>query len=285
MWQVLKKIHFHPLLWLVVGISILTGYFIDLVIVLSILVVHELGHGVMAHVLSWRVKRISLLPFGGVAEMDEYGNRSMKEELFVVLAGPFQHIWMMFFGWIFFVMGWIPPYYYEAFMMYNVMILVFNLLPIWPLDGGRLVNITLHSFFPYIEANKWSILTSLGLLICLNLSVMFMFPFHFHLWVVLSFLYVSLWREWKQRKYAHMKFLLERYYGKKTKVTKLKPMKVQSEELVLTVLERFYKGYKHPVIVIEDGREAGKLDENELLFAFFADKRTMAKAKDLLYLY
>ncbi len=82
-----------------------------------------------------------------------------------------------------------------------------------------------------------------------------------------------------------MKFLLERYYGKKTSVSRLRPMKVQSDEPLLHVLQRFYKGYKHPVIVMENGREAGELDENELLHAFFTDKRTMAKTKDLLYLY
>ena len=48
----------------------------------------------MASYYSWRIPRIMLLPFGGMAEVDEHGNRPLKEEAFVILAGPIQHLWL-----------------------------------------------------------------------------------------------------------------------------------------------------------------------------------------------
>ena len=77
------------------ALAILTAHFIELSIFLFIVFIHELGHALAASFFSWRIKRISLLPFGGVAEMDEHGNRPLKEEAIVTLAGPLQHVWMM----------------------------------------------------------------------------------------------------------------------------------------------------------------------------------------------
>ncbi len=80
--------------WVVALIAIMTAQFQTLLLLFWIVLWHELGHVVAAHMFSWRVKRILLLPFGGVAEMDEHGNRPFHEELIVTLAGPFQHIFI-----------------------------------------------------------------------------------------------------------------------------------------------------------------------------------------------
>ena len=65
----------------------------------------------------------------------------------------------------------------------------------------------------------------------------------------------------------------------------LKPIKVDQNEQIIEVLERFQRGCKHPVIVLKDGRESGALDENEILHAYFSDKLTSASIGELLYSY
>lgn len=82
-----------------------------------------------------------------------------------------------------------------------------------------------------------------------------------------------------------MRFLLERYYGKSGDVRDLKPLKINGEETIYSALEKFHRGFKHPLIVYIDGQEAGKLDENEVLHAYFTEKMTTAKFRDILYLY
>jgi stage IV sporulation protein FB len=281
----IKKLYIHPLLWLVMAIGIATAHFLELIMLLLIITVHELGHGVMAHYFSWRVKRIALLPFGGVAEMDEHGNRSLREEFWVIASGPLQHVWLLGAGWLLLQGSVISEDLFTLFLHLNLMVLLFNLLPIWPLDGGKLVSLLLSLKFNYLKAYEMTLISSFSLLILFHVSILMIAPFHLNLWIVLSFLYFSLWMDWKQRRYNFMKFLLERYYGNSHQFADLRPLPIEGEETLLTVVERFQRGVKHPLVVLEKGTEVGKLDEYELLHAFFAEKMTDAKTKDLLYLY
>lgn len=82
-----------------------------------------------------------------------------------------------------------------------------------------------------------------------------------------------------------MRFLLERYYGNRRGIHQLKPITVSSDTVLSTVLMQFQRGVKHPIIVMENGEEKGKLDENEVLHAYFSEKQTTVKIGDLLYYY
>ncbi|XXM73579.1 M50 family metallopeptidase [Lysinibacillus sphaericus] len=280
-----KKLYIHPLLWLVMAIGIATAHFLELIMLLLIITVHELGHGVTALHYSWRVKRIALLPFGGVAEMDEHGNRSLREEFWVIASGPLQHVWLVGAGWLLMKGSIISGDLFMLFFQLNLMVLLFNLLPIWPLDGGKLISLLLSLKFNYLKAYEMTLISSFSLLILFHLSILVIAPLHLNLWIVLSFLYFSLWMDWKQRRYNFMKFLLERYYGNSHQFADLRPLPIEGEDTLLTVVERFQRGVKHPLVVLDKGTEVGKLDEYELLHAFFAEKMTHAKTKDLLYLY
>lgn len=71
--------------------------------------------------------------------MEEHGNRPLKEEFAVILAGPLQHVWLQAAAWLFFMSGFASEQTFEMFTFYNLSILFINLLPIWPLDGGKFV--------------------------------------------------------------------------------------------------------------------------------------------------
>ncbi|RLQ98065.1 M50 family metallopeptidase [Falsibacillus albus] len=284
MMSLFKKIRIHPLFWVIAAIAVMTAHFMELFILVLIIMVHEMGHGVMAHFFSWRIKKIVLLPFGGVAEMDEHGNRPLKEEWLVILAGPIQHIWMALLMYFLNNEGAVSESSFALFMNFNMMVLLFNLMPIWPLDGGKLLLLFFSTFQPFSAAFNRVLIISLIIMILLHGSVMFIFPFQLNLWIVMTYLYFSLWKEWKHKRFVFMRFLLERYYGKKTAFRKLKPLIVDGEEFLSHVLERFQRGAKHPIIVHKDGVEIGKLDENEVLHAYFAEKKVSIKIKDLMYI-
>ncbi|MCI4139798.1 stage IV sporulation protein FB, partial [Bacillus vallismortis] len=80
-----------------------------------------------------------LLPFGGTVEVEEHGNRPLKEEFAVIIAGPLQHIWLQLAAWTLAECSVIHQHTFELFTFYNLSILFVKLLPIWPLDGGKLL--------------------------------------------------------------------------------------------------------------------------------------------------
>ncbi|MFC0474289.1 M50 family metallopeptidase [Robertmurraya beringensis] len=283
--ELFSKIYIHPLLWVVVALSVVTGHFYELLLLLIIIFTHELGHGVAASYFSWRIKKITLLPFGGVAEMDEHGNRPLREEAIVVLSGPVQHIWLVAVAYLLHQVGFVNDHLFSMFLQYNLMIFLFNLLPIWPLDGGKFVFLWLSIKKPFPKAFKQTLLLSFIALGLFSAVILVTEPLNLNVWIIISFLLFSLYYEWKQRRYVFVRFLLERYYGKKDTFGTLIPLNVEEDELVIHVLERFQRGCKHPIIIKNDAQEKRLLDENEVLHAYFADKLLMARMKDLLYQY
>jgi stage IV sporulation protein FB len=283
--DLLRKIQIHPLLWMVIALAVATAHFIELMMVLLIIFVHEIGHGAAASFFSWRIKKIALLPFGGVAEMDEHGNRPLKEELIVVAAGPLQHVWMISLAYILFMAGIFPEKWYSLFIEYNLMVLIFNLLPIWPLDGGKLVFILFSMNSSFQVAHLRTIYMSISVLAIFSVIVLMIAPLTLNVWVIIGFLAFSLYFEWKQRRFIFMRFLMERHYGKQAAFRQLKPINVAENDMIGHVLEKFQRGCKHPIIVKKINGKEMMMDENELLHAFFSEKLMSAKIGDLLYTY
>jgi stage IV sporulation protein FB len=281
----IQKIYIHPLLWIVILFAVATAHFMELCLLLLIIFVHEMGHAVAASFFSWRIKRISFLPFGGVAEIDEHGNRPLREEAIVTLAGPIQHLWLIGGGVLLSELNIISPELLEIFIKYNLMVLIFNLLPIWPLDGGKIVFLLFSLKHSFPNAHRQTLLVSIGSLIVFVVAAVTISPFNLNVWIVITFLIISLYTEWKQQPFVFMRFLLERYYGKKETFHTLKSIEVDEEEYILDVLGEFQRGVKHLIVVHNEGKETGTLDENELLHAYFAEKQVNAKISDLLFLY
>lgn len=215
MTDLLRKIKIHPLLWIVLSIGGMTGFFKEILMLLLIVSVHELGHILMARRFNWRIRKIMLMPFGGIAEMDEYGNRPAKEEILVAVSGPLQHLWMI--GLSFLLLG--SAFWTEAdhqlFLFHNIAILLFNLLPVLPLDGGKLLFSLQSYVLPFHKAYQSTFILSFVCLTALSFLSLFMLPFHLNLIMVTTFLWVHQYLEWKQRHYHFLRFLLERKHIKR----------------------------------------------------------------------
>src|SRR5699024_6932825 len=95
--RILPPIHIHPILIIFIIISFVTGTFLQLFIILSIVLFHELGHYGAGKFFKWRIKGIMLWIFGGVMDTDEHGNRPFHEDIIVTVAGPLQHLYIYFY--------------------------------------------------------------------------------------------------------------------------------------------------------------------------------------------
>ncbi len=279
------RIHIHPLFWIVFAIGIVTASFKQLLMLFVIVLVHELGHAMAAQFFSWRIRKILLLPFGGVAEVDEHGNRPFHEDFIVIVSGPLQHIWMMGLSYVLMMTSIISPATHELFIYHNLLILGFNLLPIWPLDGGKLLFLVLSQRMAFLEAYKKALLISACLLAVVSLIAATFYLQQLHLWIIMLFLLHSLYTDWKHRQYVYMRFLLERYNGKEREIKNLKPLTVTHEEKIHHILQRFQRGYKHVIIIQNDHREQQQVDENEVLHAYFAEKRMDSPIDELVSFY
>lgn len=188
----------------------MTGYFREVIMVFVIVLIHEMGHACAAAYFKWNIKKIELLPFGGVVEMNETANRPIKEELIVILSGPIQHIWLIGLSFLLLPTSFWTINDHEIFIWHNLVIFCFNLLPIWPLDGGRLIFLGCSYLWPYKQAYLRSLQISFGCLMTITFIAKWITPFHLNLWVVIIFLFISNFIQWKQRHFAMIRFLLHR---------------------------------------------------------------------------
>ncbi|MCP6682032.1 M50 family metallopeptidase [Bacillus nakamurai] len=283
--SLILKIHVHPFLWIIMGLGLVTGHIKALLCLLLVVFVHELGHAALAVFFSWRIKRIFLLPFGGTVEVEEHGNRPLKEEFAVILAGPLQHVWLQAAAWLLFGLGIVGQQTFEMFTFYNLSILFINLLPIWPLDGGKMVFLYFSKQMAFQRAHLLSVQTSAVFAFLLCCWIVLAVPLQISAWVLFVFLAASLWDEYRKRHYIQMRFLLERYYGNNRDVEMLLPLTVKADAKVKHVMAEFKRGCKHPIIIEKAGEKLSQLDENEVLHAYFADKRTDSSMEELLLPY
>ncbi len=116
------------------------GLLASLGLFLSILL-HELGHAFTAMRMGLGIRAITLFLFGGVAEMEDEPP-DPRSELLIAVAGPVVSVLIAFACWMVgAALGAILPITALAILRYltiiNLIVVAFNLLPAFPLDGGR----------------------------------------------------------------------------------------------------------------------------------------------------
>lgn len=112
-------------------------------IILSMLVIHESGHLVVMKRLGMRTRGIYLIPFVGAAAVAEEQFPSRRTEALVALAGPVTGGLLalaVLGGWLVTGSGWLA-----AVAAWFALVNLFNLLPVVPLDGGRVLKSVTHS--------------------------------------------------------------------------------------------------------------------------------------------
>lgn len=110
-----------------------------------VVLVHELGHAFMGRRFQVPTHRITLSAFGGLAHMSAPAPNP-RAEAFISLAGPATHL-----GWI--ALAWpmsqlvptvplagVPMDVFTYFLLLNLALFGFNLLPVFPMDGGRVLR-------------------------------------------------------------------------------------------------------------------------------------------------
>ncbi|UJF31996.1 M50 family metallopeptidase [Paenibacillus hexagrammi] len=279
---------FHPLFTLVMIGSAITGYFLEAITLFAIVLIHELGHLAAANGFGWRVKEVQLLPFGGVVIVDELGTPPAREELIVALSGPLQHVWMIALAML---MKWLQIgsiEWWDYFIQANMMIGLFNLLPVLPLDGGKVMQCLLGYFLSYhstIICSVWiSMVLSAGIIVEAA-HLLIHGQLQLNLLVIGIFLLISNWVSYRQLPYHFIRFLVgrsSRISQLLTKGTVAQPIVVSRNRTMADTLKLFMREKYHLIYVVnEKGRIQAVLPEQRLVSSYLDGKKPGSAVSEL----
>jgi Zn-dependent protease/CBS domain-containing protein len=138
-----------PTRWLL-GLAAAVGLFVGIVL-------HELGHSVVARAFGFPIESITLWLFGGIAQLTDLPE-DWKQELAIALAGPVVSVALGLAIYVPFAA--LPPeghavrFVLGYLAVLNVALAVFNMLPAFPMDGGRVLRAVLGLWYPYARATQ-----------------------------------------------------------------------------------------------------------------------------------
>ena len=127
-----------PFLPLMLLVGMMLGLGAELGIALSSLMLHECCHALAARNLGVRVQEIELMPIGGAARMEDIWSLRMRQVILIALAGPMANLLLILLASS---LAWaqiLGPYTAMLWIHANLVMMLFNLLPVLPLDGGRI---------------------------------------------------------------------------------------------------------------------------------------------------
>ncbi|MCB0211185.1 MAG: M50 family metallopeptidase [Anaerolineae bacterium] len=187
-----------------------------ILLVFGCVILHELGHALMALSLNLQVKNIILLPIGGLTQIQSTPDRPLYEFL-IALTGPLVNFAFvvvlvpltLFLGGenlayeltstpLLAVNAHIHAFFQEnavvglliLLVVVNFTLFLFNLIPAWPLDGGRILRAVLTPFCSYRQATK--IVLLVGCFIAIAFLMMGLVFHHIGLLLVAIFIFLSM---------------------------------------------------------------------------------------------
>lgn len=198
------KVKFHPLFWIFLIILILSNNFLSVFSYLLCVILHEFGHFLMSNFLGYKLNQITFLPFGVSLSGKENVFYKPFHEVLIAIAGPLINLVLMI---ICFALFWCFPVIYsflDNFYFANLITFIFNLLPVYPLDGGRVLFATLKKNKPI--KNAYKIVKIVGVIISIMLFVMFLissfFKINFTIGLTAIFLLAGVFFEDKSSYYV-----------------------------------------------------------------------------------
>ena len=232
---------------------ILTGYYLNLIALTSLIIIHEFGHYISAKILKFNVEKIIIYPYGGITRIKDLINKNINKELIISISGILFQLIYYYIIMLLNRQNIIRNYTFDIFTKYNQALLSFNILPIYPLDGSKIINLLLSKYLYFNLSNKITIYISLITLLIVIINNTYQCNYGYI--ITLSILITYIIKYIKNIKYIYNKFLLERYI-------------YQIKYKDIAIINNKNKMYKNKTHIIKENNKYIK--ENKYLNKYFS---------------
>ena len=233
---------------------------------------HEFGHALAARRFGIPTRDITLLPIGGVARLERMPE-DPRQELWVALAGPAVNvaIAIVLYVWLA-ATGSLAPLadlsvtggpMLERLMMANVSLVLFNLLPAFPMDGGRVLRALLATRMVYTRATQRAATIGQGMAFLFGLAGLFSNPF---LLFIALFVWIGATQE---ASLVQMKSSFAGIPVRRAMVTEFQAL--APGDPLQRAVDLVLRGFQQDFPVIDRGRVVGILTRGALIQALSTD--------------
>ena len=247
--------------------AVLSGIGFILALFLCV-VLHEYGHALTARRYGITTRDITLYPIGGVARLERMPD-DPRQELRVALAGPAVNVLIaaVLLAWLFFT-GALPSVaslsvtsgtFLERLMLVNATLALFNLIPAFPMDGGRVLRALLATRLEYTQATHIAAVIGQGVAVVFGFIGLFSNPF-----LVFIALFVWIGAE-QEASMVRMKTSLGGIPVSRAMVTEFHTL--EASHPLSRAVEYILVGSQHDFPVLDGGQVVGILTRQDLMKA------------------
>jgi Zn-dependent protease/CBS domain-containing protein len=242
---------------------------------------HEFGHILVAAKFGIRTTQVTLLPIGGVAQMERIPERPLQE-IAVAIAGPAVNvaIGILLWGWLQFTGGMpeasaieqgLPLSLPTRLLALNFWLALFNLIPAFPMDGGRILRAVLAFWTPYPRAT----LAAARIGQCIAIGLGFMGLFTNPMLVLIGlFIYFSAAAELNLVQFRAMTSGLQVASAMLTQFQRL-PLQTHLEEAAEMLIHSAQRAFP---VIDDSGSLRGMLTQEDLLIGLRSPSRNLSVA-------
>jgi Zn-dependent protease len=231
-------------------------------------VLHEFGHALTARRYDIKTRDIILLPIGGLARLERMPTHPLQE-LWVALAGPAVNVVIAvgLFFWLKLTASFEPLQaltlttgpFLERIMAVNIFLVLFNMIPAFPMDGGRVLRAVLATRKEYSRATQIAASIGQGIAVFFGFIGLFYNP-------LLLFIAFFVWIGASQEaSMVHLKSAIGGIPVQQAMVTDFKTL--QSTDSLERAIELTLAGSQKDFPVADNGRIAGILTQTDLMKA------------------
>ena len=206
MMNILNKIKINNYTYFFILICLFCGYIKNITIIFFICFIHELGHIFFIKLFGYNIIRVELLPFGGYTTIDQKINSDISKDLIIAYGGIISQF--ILYLVIFTLKSYLNIITYDLWQSYNIIIMLFNLIPIIPLDGSKILHLILEKHFSFHKSYYLNFICSIILLI---IFVVINYVYQIDNYFIITFLVYKIIIYYKDFKYIEKRFFLERY--------------------------------------------------------------------------
>lgn len=244
--------------------------------VFGCVLLHELGHALAARQFGIPTRDITLLPIGGLARLERMPEKPLQE-LWVAIAGPLVNV-AIAIGLLIILEVWsghpdVPRDLVQDSLLaelfwVNVVLVLFNMLPAFPMDGGRVLRALLATQMDYVHAT--SIAATIGQFMAMIFGFVGLFYNPFLLFIAI-FVYLGAQEE------AQAAQVRSLFHGMPTRAAMITEFRTLREDDPLEVaVQELLSGTQHDFPVVRDGQVTGFLARTDLLRALMESGRHVA---------